>query len=107
MCVCVCVCSAAKRTRDEQQQEQRAAENAARDGESDHGAAVGTSSKQKSTRKKFYVKKSTQRVNELYERYKKLAATNKLGDYVAKKRRRTAAKLHTMLPRRREESAEM
>ena len=108
MCVCVCVCvneclcSAAKRARDDQREE----DNAARDGGvSGHGTGAHSSPKQKTTKKKFYVKKSTQRVNELYERYKKLAATNKLGDYVAKKRRRTAAKLHTMLPRRRGDDA--
>ena len=101
ICVCECLCSAAKRARDDQQE----GENATRDGESGHGTEARASPKQKTTKKKFYVKKSTQRVNELYERYKTLAKTNKLGDYVAKKRRRTAAKLHTTLPRRRGEDA--
>ena len=53
-------------------------------------------------KKKYYEKKSTKRLNELYEKYKELSSSKKLDDYMRKKRRRNAAKMHTLLPMRRE-----
>ena len=54
----------------------------------------------------FYPKRSEQRKQELLARYQELKTSGKLEAYMAKRRRRNAAKDHRYVPSGRRDSAE-